>query len=101
MEDTPDWVKKSQVGDKVVCVHNGEWRTSRGLPMSIPTPVKDKVYEIAGFDLSFSGDMLFALKGMRGTWQWKGFKPLTKKPTDISIFQKMLNPKKIRTPALT
>jgi hypothetical protein len=95
---------KFVVGQKVVCIDDGEWFDTDGNLETTPKPQVGSVYTISNI-LLVDRDRVFvpkswssvfiALKEFQPThemYDHTSFKPVDEHKTDISIFQKLLTP---------
>ena len=86
-----------RVGQKVVCINN------KGLRYSIPNEprvLEGAIYTVSAVDVRFGLPVIRTEETWhddRNPFSWlyaRRFRPLVETKTDISIFQKMLTPKK-------
>jgi len=96
-----------RIGQKVVCISD-EWRNPQ-YELPVAMPMKHGVYTIRAMGLGTCGDngeeqigLLFqefiypiASCGFEPSFSSRCFRPIVERKTDISIFQKMLESKKV------
>ena len=90
------------VGQKIVCIKNTFFRTSRNREHKLHGIVVDQVYTVAAIDPVGGLAGIVCLKEIHGVkFQSNGdllgypipcFRPLIDKKTDITVFTEMLNP---------
>jgi hypothetical protein len=96
-----------RIGQKVVCIYEGPWYftvtgQSGYVHYDRPCPIFKAIYTISGFDIydgillrEIDHEMTYA-DGSPCGWRYDCFRPVNERKTDISIFTKMLTPKKVR-----
>jgi hypothetical protein len=86
-----EWIKRAKVGDDVVCIKRDAWvavtdgRDNEGIFTEY-----GEIYVI-GFIDAIEDDIFLGLVGIDGWYHSMHFRPVEKRPTDISALTALLN----------